>query len=101
VSIAGSHRYQYWEVALHAFHAHPWNGIGPGMFEFYWAQHNNLAEYVQNAHSLWLETLAELGIPGLTLIGGFFALALIAGSARALSGPREPRLLTATAVAAL
>jgi hypothetical protein len=101
VSIAGSHRYQYWQAAAAAFDAHPWKGIGPGTFEFYWAQHNTLHEFVVNAHSLWLETLAELGIPGLTLIGGFFVFTLVAGSARALTGPRQGRLVLGTAVAAV
>ena len=74
LSIAGSHRYQYWQAAVHAFEAHPWDGIGPGTFQFYWSAHNTLAEFVRNAHSLWIETLAELGIVGLALIGGLFAL---------------------------
>jgi hypothetical protein len=99
LSIAGSHRYQYWQAAAHAFDAHPWKGIGPGTFQFYWAQHNTLHEFVRNAHSLWMETLAELGIPGLALIGGFFVFTLIAGGARALTGPREARLVIGTAVA--
>ncbi len=99
LSVAGSHRYQYWQAAASAFDAHPWKGIGPGTFEFYWAQHNTLHEFVQNAHSLWLETLAELGIPGLTLIAGLFVLALVAGSARALRAARPERLVLATAVA--
>ena len=32
-----------------------------------------------NAHSLYLETLAELGILGLLLVLGFFATAALAG----------------------
>ncbi len=99
LSIAGSHRYQYWVVAVHAFKAHPWDGIGPGTFQFYWAAHNNLGEFVRNAHSLWIETLAELGIIGLALIGGFFAFALIGGAVRAFRSPTDPRLAIAAAVA--
>lgn len=100
LSVAGSHRYQYWVAAIHAFEAHPWDGIGPGTFQFYWAAHNSLAEFVRNAHSLWIETLAELGIIGLALIGGFFAFALIAGTIRAFRAPPHTRLAIATAVAA-
>jgi hypothetical protein len=99
LSIAGSHRYQYWQAAVAAFHTSPWKGIGPGTFQFYWAQHNSLAEFVRNAHSLWIETLAELGIVGLALIGGFFVLALIAGGVRALRAPAPEGLTIATAVA--
>jgi hypothetical protein len=99
LSVAGSHRYQYWQVAIHAFESSPWKGIGPGTFQYYWAQHQTLGEYVLNAHSLWIETLAELGVIGLALIGGFFAWVLIGGSVRALRLPREQRALRAGAVA--
>ncbi len=99
LSVAGSHRYQYWQVAVAAFKTSPLKGIGPGTFQFYWAQHQTLGEFVRNAHSLWIETLAEAGIVGLALIGGFFAFALIAGSSRALRLPEELRLPVATAVA--
>jgi len=101
LSIAGSHRYQYWQVASAAFNAHPWKGIGPGTFEFYWAQHQHLGEFVRNAHSLWMETLAELGIPGLALIGGLFTFAVIGGCARALGADPRRRLLLASATAGL
>jgi hypothetical protein len=99
LSVAGSHRYQYWQVAVHAFHTNPWKGIGPGTFQFYWAQHQTLGEFVRNAHSLWIETLAEAGIIGLALIGGFFAFTLVAGARRAARLPSELRLPVATAVA--
>jgi hypothetical protein len=99
LSVAGSHRYQYWQAAVAAFHTNPWKGIGPGTFEFYWAQHNSLAEFVRNAHSLYIETLAELGIIGLALIGGFFAFVLGAGSTRAMRAPPPDRAMIATAVA--
>jgi hypothetical protein len=99
LSIAGSHRYQYWQVAIHAFDSSPVKGIGPGTFQFYWSQHQTLGEFVRNAHSLWIETLAEAGIIGLALIGGFFAFVLIAGSVRAARMPPELRLPAATAVA--
>ncbi len=96
LSIAGSHRYQYWQAAIAAFHVDPWKGIGPGTFEFYWAQHNTLAEFVRNAHSLWFETLAELGIIGLALIDAFFALVITTGAARALRLGSSDELAPAT-----
>jgi hypothetical protein len=100
LSVSGSHRYQYWQVAADAFHSAPWKGIGPGTFEFYWAQHNNLAEFVRNAHSLYLETLAELGIIGLALIGGLLACVLAVGSVRALRAPPALRMPLAASTAA-
>jgi tetratricopeptide (TPR) repeat protein len=99
LSVAGSHRYQYWQAAIHAFDAHPLKGIGPGTFQFYWAQHNSLSEYVQNAHSLYFDTLAETGVVGLVLIGGLVVFVVIAGAVRALRATAGSRLAVATAVA--
>jgi hypothetical protein len=99
LSIAGSHRYQYWVAAIDAFKTSRWKGIGPGTFEFYWSQHNSLGEFVRNAHSLWIETLAEAGIVGLALIGGFFLVVLGAGAVRGFDASSESRLPVATAVA--
>jgi len=83
-SLGGSHRYQYWQVALKAFESAPLIGIGPGMFRFYWAQHQTIGEYIQNAHSLWFETLAETGVIGYLLIAGFFVWLVVGGARRVL-----------------
>lgn len=99
LSVAGSHRYQYWQAAVAAYHTAPWKGIGPGTFEFYWAQHNSLSEFVRNAHSLYFETLAELGIIGLLLIGGFILFVLIAGGAGAVRAASVSRSALAAGVA--
>jgi O-antigen ligase len=104
LSLAGSHRYQYWQVAVSAYHTDTLKGIGPGTFEFYWAAHNTLREFVRNAHSLYLETLAELGLVGLALILGLVFFVIVAGGRQALTAERtadgrEFRLIRATAVA--
>jgi tetratricopeptide (TPR) repeat protein len=101
LSLAGSHRYQYWQVAIKAFDSSPFHGIGPGDFRYYWAQHQTLGEYVVNAHSLWIETLAELGIVGALLIVGFFLSVILAGVRRALCATAAGRLPAATAAAGL
>ncbi len=101
LSVAGSHRYQYWQVALRAFRSSPWHGIGPGTFQFYWAQHQKLGEYVLNAHSLWIETLAELGIIGLVLLAGFFLWTLVNGAVRAMASEPDTRALRVAAVSAV
>ena len=54
--------------ALDAFSTDPLTGIGPGTYEFWWAENGSLPGFVRNAHTLYLETLAELGIPGLALL---------------------------------
>jgi hypothetical protein len=78
----GSGRWQFWSAALDEFSAHPLAGGGAGSYEPWWAQHGTLDWFVRNAHSLWLETLAELGLIGLLLVASPFALGLVAGLAR-------------------
>ena len=101
LSLAGSHRYQYWQIAWRAFESSPFHGIGPGTFHYYWFQHTTNAEYILNAHSLWFETLAETGIVGWLLLVGFFAVILVGGSVRALRAPEAPRTLIATTTASV
>jgi hypothetical protein len=85
----GSGRYQFWSAALDAFDEKPARGIGAGGFEAWWTQRGEFSYRVKNAHSLFFETLAELGLIGLILILGFFATTAIAGIARLGIGPRS------------
>jgi len=94
-----SGRYQFWESAVDAGEAEPWKGIGPGTFEFWWARHGSYKGFVRNAHSLYLEGFAELGIIGLVLIGSFVIAVLGIGTVRSLRAPPEQRLLLAAATA--
>jgi len=96
LSLAGSHRYQYWQIAWSAFESSPFHGIGPGTFHYYWFQHTTHSEYILNAHSLWFETLAETGIVGWLLLVGFFAVILVGGAVRALRAADGQRALIAT-----
>jgi hypothetical protein len=100
-TVSGSHRYQYWKTAVKAFDSKPLAGIGPGTFEFYWAQHGPIYEFIRNAHSLYLETLAEAGVIGLVLVGGFLLVLLGAGVARCLRAPPLARVSLAAATATL
>jgi hypothetical protein len=97
---AGSHRYQYWQAATAAYETKPLTGIGPGTFEFYWAQHGSLYEFVRNAHSLYLETLAEAGLVGFALIVALLLALLGAGVSRTLRAPPLARASLAAATAA-
>ena len=72
-----SGRYQFWEAAWDAFKSEPLAGIGAGGYEAYWSQHGNLGLFVRNAHSLYLEALAELGLIGLALLLGFVLLPIV------------------------
>ena len=72
-SAAGT-RADVWDTALDAFSSQPVRGIGPGTFEAYWSMNAETPEYLRDAHSLYLEQMAELGllglIPVLVLVGG-------------------------------
>jgi len=104
-SFTGSSRYQFWQSALDANATDPWIGIGPGTYEFWWArdsdEHAAPGLFVRDAHSLYLETLAELGIIGFVLIVGFVGFVLVAGTVRAFrldkSEPMAGLLAAATA----
>ena len=96
----GSGRYQFWSTALDAFAGKPLNGIGAGGYEAYWAEHGSLARPVRDAHSLFIEQLAELGVIGGGLVVGFFGVALIAGARRRPTRAREGALGAAIAVLA-
>ncbi len=68
----------------------PLIGIGPGTYEYYWAQHRDVSISVVNAHSLYLETLGELGIIGLLIILGVVGAPLAVGTAKALRARSDP-----------
>jgi hypothetical protein len=67
-SLSNNGRLSAWRVALHAFEAKPVAGIGAGGFERYWFQHRAVADTIRDAHSLYLETLAEAGLIGAALL---------------------------------
>lgn len=60
----------YWRVAISDVRAHPASGSGAGSFDDYWYRHATIQAGVQDAHSLYLESLAELGPLGLLLVFG-------------------------------
>jgi hypothetical protein len=66
-------RLEQWRVAWHMFEAHPLAGAGAGGWEAEWLRHEPYNDYNQRAHSLYVETLGELGLIGV----GLLALALL------------------------
>jgi O-antigen ligase len=66
-----SNRYDYWSVAIRGFEDNPLRGVGAHGFQQLWVEHRDIREYVQDAHSLYLETAAELGIVGVLLLVAF------------------------------
>ena len=85
----GSHRYSYWKVALRSFADHPLRGVGSGGFAVEWLRERKARESAQDAHSLYIETAAELGLAGLTALA--LMLAGVVLSARA-AWERDPTL---------
>jgi len=65
-------RNDFWRVALDAFGEEPLLGHGAGTYEFSWEQHRSIDMAVHDAHSLYLESFAELGV-----VGGLTVLALV------------------------
>jgi O-antigen ligase/polysaccharide polymerase Wzy-like membrane protein len=67
-------RNEFFRVAIDAFEEKPIAGIGAGTYQFAWDQHRSSERPVIDAHSLYLEAFAELGI-----VGGLIVLALVGG----------------------
>src|SRR3954452_15835043 len=101
-SASGNGRYQFWQSAARAEQRGPLRGIGPGSFEYWWARDGSLPSFVRNAHSLYMETLAETGIVGLLLLVGFlgYVVAMAARAARRAYGVRSTAAAAAAAIAA-
>ena len=76
---AQSNRYEYWRVAAREFADDPLTGGGSGSFRTDWLRERDIAETVRDAHSLYIETAAELGVIGLAalllFLGGIVAMA--------------------------
>ncbi len=81
-----SNRYDYWDVALRAFASSPVYGVGAGGWSVDWLRWRAVNEFAHDAHSLELQTLAELGVIGEALLLACFAgIALAAARALAVT----------------
>lgn len=68
-------RGNFWRAAVHGFLDHPIAGTGAGGFEAEWDQQRTIIYSAKNAHSMYLETLSNLG-----LIGGLILLWFVAAA---------------------
>jgi O-antigen ligase len=84
LSTTGSGRWQFWEAAVDAWRGDPVLGRGAGSYEAWWARTGSIAHFIRDAHSLYLEVLAELGLVGLALL----LVVLGAGAAAAIAQKR-------------
>jgi hypothetical protein len=88
-----TNRWHYWEVALDSFAEEPLTGSGVHGFAADWMERRDIDETVQDAHSIQIETLTELGLPGMLFLGLF-----LGGSVLALVRAGEPGWAAASAV---
>src|SRR5207248_2818258 len=67
-----------WAAAVHEWRSAPLAGRGAGSYRFWWAQHASFTYHLQNAHSLFLEVLGELGLVGFLLLTAAFGWGVLA-----------------------
>ena len=67
-------RDDFWRVAVDSFEEEPLVGTGAGTYEFAWERERSIDLSLIDAHSLYLESFAELG-----LLGGLAVIALVLG----------------------
>lgn len=98
-SAAGESRYQFWTSTLDENATAPLIGTGSGTFQFWWAREGDEAETVRDAHSLYMQTLGELGIVGMVLLLSFLAWVFVSGLRVALLSDAAERSRLAAALA--
>ncbi len=92
-SLSSNGRLDTWESALDDYQAHPVLGSGAGTFERWWLENRSVPLKVRDAHSLYLEILAELGPLGL----GALLVVLAAPLVAAIRARRSPFVAPALA----
>lgn len=100
--LSGAGRHDFWRVAVESFGEEPLRGQGAGAYQFSWESERSIPAAVHDAHSLYLESFAELGI-----VGGLLVLAMVGGllwigvaTWRAGVGPERERSAVLLAVLA-
>ena len=75
----GTGRAEIFPVAWREFKKSPVVGQGSGSFEYAWYQERPTTRVVRDTHSLYLETLAELGVIGLVVLLAALLVPVVAG----------------------
>jgi hypothetical protein len=83
---ANDGRLPLWRAALDIYRTQPLHGTGAGTYQQFYTRYRSETSYVTDTHSLYLQSLAELGIVGLALmvliVGG-----ILVGLALRIRGP--------------
>jgi hypothetical protein len=96
---SGEGRYQYWSSTIREMETRPLGGTGSGTFVYWWTRDGDTGDVIRDSHSLYFQTLGELGLVGIALLLSFIATVLVGGAAAAVrAGPRRrPALAAAVA----
>jgi multisubunit Na+/H+ antiporter MnhB subunit len=94
----GNGRWQMWSAAGDQWQHHQIVGNGAGSFAEWWTRHGS-GGHIKDAHSLYLETLGELGLVGFLILVPIFVIGASVGVRRSLFA-RDNRITTAALTAA-
>jgi O-antigen ligase len=84
--VTNNGRLSLWEAAVRIYDTQKLHGTGAGTYQLYYPRYRTERLYVADAHSLYLQSLAELGIVGLALIL-VVVLGVLGGLAARIRGP--------------
>jgi hypothetical protein len=101
IQLSGAGRHDFWRVAIDSFGEKPILGHGAGTYQFSWGELRSIPVTVRDAHSLYLEAFAELGLVGGLIVLGLVGLLLWTGLSawRAARGPQRELYAVLLAVA--
>jgi hypothetical protein len=86
LSSADNGRIEHWDVALRGFEEDSLRGSGAGTYQVAWARERPAPVDAHDGHSLYIETLGELGVVGVGLVL-LCLLIILVGFARRARGP--------------
>jgi hypothetical protein len=84
--VTNNGRLSLWKAAVDEYRAQPLHGTGAGTYQLYYTRYRTEPLYVADAHSLYLQSLAELGLVGFALIA-IVVLGILVGLAARVRGP--------------
>ncbi len=84
--VTNNGRLSLWKAAVRIYDTHKLHGTGAGTYQLYYTSYRTEGLYVVNAHSLYLQSLAELGAVGFALIV-LVVLGVLGGLAARVRGP--------------
>jgi O-antigen ligase len=86
---ANDGRLPLWKAALDVYDTQKLRGTGAGTYQQHFPRYRGASVYVVDAHSLYLQSLAELGVVGFVLIL-IVVLGILAGLGARIRGPDRP-----------